>query len=164
MAWRLEHKVWEERRGEPNRRALRKLVRGGAATGVIALCDGRAVGWCSAGPRADFTGLAAKRSLATDWDARTWSVTCFFIAREWRGAGLGARLLARAVALARERGAARLEGYPAVPPRAGGELPSAFAWTGLPQLFERCGFERLAQTPGKRPIYVRRLARRRARG
>jgi GNAT superfamily N-acetyltransferase len=159
MAWRLPHKVWEEKRGDPNRRALKRLVERGEAGGVLALSGGRAVGWCSAAPRADFAGLAAKRSLATDWDERTWSVTCFFIAKDWRARGLGSKLLAAAVALARKRGATRIEGYPAALPRNGGDLPAAFAWTGLPQVFERCGFERLEETPGKRPIYVRRIGR-----
>ncbi len=158
MAWRLPQKTWEARRGAENRRAFRRLVRQGKASGALAFAEGRAVGWCSAAPRADFAGLATRRSLATDWDERTWSVTCFFIAREWRGKRMGQELLRTAVALARERGAARIEGYPVPAPRAGGKLPAAFAWTGLPQLFERCGFERLRKTPGKRPIYVRHLS------
>ena len=54
-------------------------------------------------------------------------------------------------------------GVATVTVRAGGELPGAFAWTGLPQVFERCGFERLGKTPGKRPIYVRALGRARTR-
>ncbi|NOT31781.1 MAG: GNAT family N-acetyltransferase [Planctomycetes bacterium] len=157
MAWRLGRKDWEQGRGEENRRALKRLVERGAASGVLALANGHALGWCSVAPRADFVALATKRSLATDWDERTWSVTCFFVTKEWRKRGLGKRMLEEAVTLARRRGATRVEGYPAVPPKAGGELPGAFAWTGLPQVFERCGFERLAKTPGKRPIYVRAL-------
>ena len=160
MNWRLSRAAWEEGRGEGNRRALRKLVERGDAAVVLALAGGRAVGWLSVGPRADFVALETKRSLATDWDERTWSVTCFFVTKEWRKRGLGKRMLAEAVALAKKRGATRVEGYPAVPPKDGGDLPGAFAWTGLPQVFERAGFERLAKTPGKRPIYVRVLARR----
>ncbi len=163
MAWRLGRKDWEAGRGAPNRRALKRLVERAEAHGVLALADGRAVAWCSVGPRADFGALASKRSLATDWDARTWSVTCFFVEKEWRKRGLGKRLLETAVKLAKQRGATRLEGYPAALPKAGGDLPGAFAWTGLPQVFERAGFERLAKTPGKRPIYVRALGRRRPR-
>jgi GNAT superfamily N-acetyltransferase len=147
MAWRLSQKQWEAGRGARNRDAFRRLVRSGRASGAIVLASGRAVGWCSAAPRADFAGLAGRPSLATDWDGSTWSVTCFFIEREWRGRGLGAKLLSAAVALARARGATRIEGYPVRPPRGGGQLPAAFAWTGLPQLFERCGFERLGKTP-----------------
>lgn len=160
MAWRLARKDWEAGRGEGNRRALKRLVERGKADGVLALAAGHAVGWCSVGPRADFVALESKRSLATDWDERTWSVTCFFVTKEWRKRGLGKRLLTTAVKLAKQRGATRVEGYPAALPKAGGDLPGAFAWTGLPQVFERCGFERLAKTPGKRPIYVRALAAR----
>jgi len=157
MAWRLPQKAWEQGRGGMNRRALRKLVLEGTASGVLAFSGEQAVGWCSVGPRADFVGLESKRSLATDWDAKTWSVTCFFMHKEWRGKGLGPRLLRAAVELAKRRGATRIEGYPAAPPKAGGNLPPAFAWTGLPTMFERCGFERLEKTAGKHPIYVKRL-------
>jgi len=157
MAWRLDRKTWERQRGQGNRRALQRLVAGGRLSGVLALSAGRAVGWCSVGPRVDFVALESKRSLATAWDERTWSVTCFFIERSWRRRGLGVRLLRAAVDLARERGATRLEGYPAPLPRSGGALPAAFAWTGLPRLFERNGFRPLPDPPGKRPIYVRRL-------
>jgi GNAT superfamily N-acetyltransferase len=160
MAWRRPGREWEEHRGASNRRALERLVRGERAPGLLAFARGAApvaIGWCSVAPRADFHALETKRSLATDWDERTWSVTCFFVRKEWRGKGVGEALLAGAVRFARARGARRLEGYPAVPTQ--GTLPSAFAWTGLPAMFERTGFERLAETPGKRPIFVRTLGR-----
>ncbi len=159
MAWRLRQKDWEKGRGEKNRRAWKRLVEHGAASGVLALAGGRAVGWCSAGARADFAALETKRSLATEWDERTWSVTCFFVDKAWRRQGLGERMLRAAAALAKKRGATRIEGYPAALPKDGGDLPAAFAWTGLPQVFERAGFAPLEKTPGKRPIYVREFTR-----
>jgi GNAT superfamily N-acetyltransferase len=160
MAWRRPGREWEEHRGASNRRALKRLVEGAVPPGVLALERGEAVGWCSVAPRAQFRSLETKRSLATDWDEGTWSVTCFFVRKDRRGAGVGEALLAGAVRFARARGARRLEGYPAVPTK--GALPSAFAWTGLPSMFERAGFERLTETPGRRPIYS--LALRAARG
>lgn len=162
MAWRLERAAWEAGRGAPNRARLARLVRASARRvppGVLALVGARAVGWCSVAPRAEFVALAKKPSLATEWDEHTWSVTCFFVARDQRRRGLGKRLLTEAVRLARRHGATRVEGYPAAPPKQGGDLPAAFAWTGLPAVFEACGFEPLAETPGKRPIYEKRLAR-----
>jgi len=162
MAWRLDKARWEAGRGASNRRALRRLVRTGAAYGSLAIADGRAVGWCSTGPRADFVALERKPSLATDWDARTWSVTCFFVDREWRRRGLGKRLLEEAVSVARAHGATRVEGYPAPLPQGGGDLPAVFAWTGLPQVFRRAGFRPLKRVPRKRPIWVRRLRAARA--
>lgn len=163
MAWRLVHKEWEARRGEPNRRAMRALVQRGEASGVLALAGDEPLGWCSVGPRADFTGLERKWSLATDWDERTWSVTCFFVRREHRGEGLGRRLLAEAVRIARDHGASRIEGYPVANRGADGRpLPGSFIWTGVPSLFEACGFRALPNPPGKRPIYVRRLRAKKA--
>ena len=162
MAWRLERAEWEAGRGAPNRARLQRLVRAAdrrAPPGVLALVGERAVGWCSIAPRAEFVALAQKPSLATDWDEHTWSVTCFFVAKDQRRRGLGKRLLTEAVRLARRHGATRVEGYPAAPPKQGGDLPAVFAWTGLPAVFEACGFEPLPDPPGKRPIHVKRLAR-----
>ena len=158
MAWRLPNKEWEARRGEKNRRAFQRLVTSGKAKGVLAFSGGEPVGWCSVGPRAEFQALDTKRSLATEWDENTWSVTCFFLRRDWRDKGVGSRMLEAAVKLARENGARRVEGYPVVPTKGfGGKMPGAFAWTGLPKMFARKGFRKLAKTPGKRPIYVRGL-------
>jgi GNAT superfamily N-acetyltransferase len=162
MAWRRPRREWEAGKGESNRRALKRLVESGRATGCLAFAGDECVGWCSLGPRADFPVLQSMRSLRSDWDEGTWSATCFFIRKDWRGRGVSAALLRAAVALAREIGATRLEGYP-VAPAPGferGRMPSAFAWTGLPQVFERAGFRALPDPPGKRPVYVRRFARR----
>jgi len=158
MAWRRPGREWEAHRGASNRNELRGLVESGRATGTLAFSGTAAVGWCSVGPRAVFRSLETKRSLRTDADASTWSVTCFYLRREWRGKGVATRLLRAAVDLARERGARRIEGYPVVPSSGfGGRLPATFAWTGLPRMFERCGFRAHPHPPGKRPIYVRAL-------
>ncbi len=158
MAWRRPSREWEEHKGASNKRAFRRLVTSGEATGVLAFAGDEPVGWCSVGPRAVYRSLETKRSLKVDWDEHTWSITCFFIRKEHRGQGVGTRLLAGAVDLARAHGAKRVQGYPVVPTKGfGGKLPGAFAWTGLPSMFERCRFEPLADAPGKRPIFERRL-------
>ncbi len=155
MAWRRRGREWEKHRGAENKRAMKALVTDGLADGVLAFAGGEPVGWCSVGPRADFPSLESKRSLATQWDERTWSITCFFVDKEWRRKGVAQKLLEGAVKLARSRGAHTIEGYPASSGGPHGKLPSAFAWTGLPQMFERAGFKKLAKTPGKRPILVK---------
>jgi len=155
MAWRRPGREWEKHKGAGNKRAFKRLVTGGKAHGVLAFAGEEPVGWCSIDPRADYKALETKRSLKTDWDADTWSITCFFIRREWRGQGVGGKLLRAAVELAREQGARRIEGYPVKPYQ--DRMPGAFAWTGLPQMFERQRFRSLPDPPGKRPIYVRNL-------
>jgi hypothetical protein len=38
-------------------------------------------------------------------------------------------------------------------------MPAAFAWTGVPAVFEAAGFEPLARELGARPIYSRERSR-----
>jgi len=153
MSWRVPShgRAWEERKGEPNRLALKQLVEGGRVHAVLACSANHPVGWCCLGPREDFPRLMASRALASPEAPGLWSVVCFFIPSRWRGIGVGGRLLMGAIDLARPRGASTLDGYPA---KVGSRpMPGAFAWTGVPRLFERAGFRPLPGREGRRPIF-----------
>ncbi|MEW6744718.1 MAG: GNAT family N-acetyltransferase [Planctomycetota bacterium] len=163
MYWRLERggKLWEERKGAPNKGAFKKLITAGAVHACLAFAGEEPVGWCCAGPRSDFPRLERSRVLRTDADEHTWSVVCFFIPARWRGRGVATALLEQAVKLAKKRGAHALEGYPVRSTKApGSRIPAAFAWTGVPSLFEKAGFEDVTPAAGTRPIYRRELRRR----
>ena len=160
MLWRADRggKAFEARKGEPNKRAFKKLVAGGQVFGVLAFHEDQAVGWCSVGPREDFPGLERSRVLQTDWRETTWSVTCFFIPTRWRHRGVAVALLREAVNVARDHGAGELEAYPVTPSKSGGhEIPGAFAWTGVQRLFERLNFRPLERPEHTRIVYVRRF-------
>ncbi len=156
MTWRVPQggKLWESVKGEPNRRAFRQLVTRGAVHGVLAFAGDEPVGWCCIGPRRDFPRLTRIKALQTDWDEHTWSVTCFFIRSQWRQRGVATAMLRRAVRLAREKGARRLEGYP-VRPYGKGNIPAAFAWTGIPVLFARQRFVNITVEGSSRDVYVK---------
>ena len=158
MWWRVpvHGKAWQAVKGEPNRVALRQLIEAGRVHAVLAFADGAPVGWCCLGPRGDFPHLERSSALAVrDRPDGLWAVVCFFVPPQWRRRGVAARLLEGAVDLARERGGRVLEGYPA---RVGEKpLAGAFAWTGVPALFEAAGFRPLAGREGKRVIYRLRL-------
>jgi GNAT superfamily N-acetyltransferase len=158
MAWRSEFggKRWRASLGEPNRVAFERLVTSGEVHGILAFEGNEPVGWCSIGPRGDFPALERSRVLQTEWASTTWSVTCFFIPTKHRGKGVATAMLEAAVELARSRGATAIEGYPQKMLASGAQLPGPFAWTGVPALFERCGFERINPGDG-RPIYVKSL-------
>ena len=165
MYWRLPRggKLWDENKGSPNRSAFQELVTSGAVHGCLALVDGEPVGWCCIGPRADFPRLERTKALATDWDEDTWSVVCFFIRSRWRHHGIATKLVRAAVDLARSKGAKRLEAYPVRSSKGGGrEIPAAFAWTGVPELFEKLHFRNEKPDGGTRDIYVRRFRQTRA--
>ena len=164
MWWRLPRggKLWEENKGANNKRAFRRLVTTGRASGCLAFAEGQPVGWCCVGPRADFPRLKRTRGLDTGWGARTWSVTCFFIRAGWRHRGVATALLKEVVNLARAEGAGELEAYPVRTRTDGAETPAAFAWTGVARLFERARFKDITPPGNSRLIYRRTLRPRRS--
>ena len=158
MWWRLPRggKLWEESKGAKNKRAFKRLVTTGQACGCLAFAaDGEPVGWCCVGPRADFPRLERVKALQTDWTEHTWSVVCFYIRAGWRHKGVATALLKEAVNVARNNGAKELEAYPVRPKREGADIPGAFAWTGIPQLFEKQGFRNVTPPGRSRDIYRR---------
>ena len=150
MWWRLRRAEFEQQKGEGNRRAFRKLVRKGTEPGVLAYAGGEPVGWCAVAPRAEYPVLANSRVLRPVDEKPVWSVTCFFILREWRRRGLSVELLRAAAKFARRRGAKIVEGYPVVARK--GKMPDAFAWSGLPGSFLGAGFREVARRSPVRPI------------
>lgn len=143
-------RAWEAAKGEANRRALKSLVESGRCVALLALEGDDPVGWCRLGPVESFDRLRRSRKL---WraDMADWAVVCFYVKASHRRLGLSSRLLAAAVEYAFDRGARSIEGYAVVPKE--GDVPAAFAWTGLPGTFERLGFEPVAHDSGSRRIY-----------
>ena len=147
-------KLWEESKGEKNRRSFQRLVRSNKVHAVMAFDGETPVGWCCFGPRSDFPRLARVRALQRDWKQDTWSVVCFYIHPKWRKKGVASRLLNAASAQALAAGAREVEGYPVVS-KSPGAIPAAFAWTGIPKLFQAAGYTELPRPDQPRPIYIR---------
>ena len=157
MWWRLPRhgKAWEAAKGEPNRAALRRIVESGGQHAMMAFAAGEPVGWCSFGPRAEFPHLERMRAARRAWDARTWAVLCFYIHPRWRGRGVAEQLLAAATARAFELGAREIEAYPVEWKL--GRAPAAFAYTGVPAMFEAAGYDLVACPPANgRRVYLKR--------
>jgi GNAT superfamily N-acetyltransferase len=154
--WRQTRTEYRVNSGEPNRRALKAIVEGGAVPGLIAYAGETPAGWVAVQPRSEYLALSRSRTLAPVDAAPVWSVTCFFVAKEWRGRGLMRKLLGAAVAHARAGGATIVEGYPVDSANA---LPAAFVYTGVPAVFEAGGFEEVARRSRTRPIYRRVVGR-----
>ena len=140
--------------GDGNRRRLQKLVRNGARPGLLAYSNGEPVGWIALAPRTEYPRLDGSRVLAPVDDRPVWSVTCFFVRRDWRKRGLSVRLLRAGAKFAASQGARILEGYPT---DARKRAADAFVWTGLAATFERAGFREVARRSATRPIMRRAL-------
>ncbi len=120
--------------------------------GLVAYSGGRAIGWCAAGPRERYaralrSPLLKGREPAED--GSVWFLPCLFVRAGERRKGVAADLLAAAVGVAREHGAAAIEGFP----YAGGEKrATGEAYIGTEAMFAAAGFEVCARPSPKRVV------------
>ena len=155
MWFLLSSKDAEDGWGERNRGRFERLVaEAGEPAGVLAYADGRAVGWCAAGPRSRYaralrSPIMAGRDRAEDADV--WLVPCFFVRSGARRAGVTRRLLDAAVAGAARHGARAVEGFPL----AGAGPHRDDRYLGTEPLFAACGFTEVAR-PSPRRVVMRR--------
>lgn len=150
MHWRLSRKEFEEKKGEGNRIALKRLVKGKEQIGIIAYDQKLPVGWVAFAPREQYPKLETSRVLKAVDDKPVWSVVCFFIDKNHRKKGLTIELLKEAEKYARKNGARILEGYP-IEPKTENYAP-VFAFTGLAAAFRKAGFTEAARRSETRPI------------
>jgi len=160
MHWRCEKggQAWEKAKGEPNRKALKKLVESGEAHGIIALAGKRPVGWCSFGRRSEFPRLErTKAYISTESGlphaAAIWSINCLFLDKEFRNQGLSQKLVETAVKAIRKSKGKLIEAYPVPLTKGGQKLPAAFAFTGPEIIYQRLGFQEVQRLSFSRPLY-----------
>jgi GNAT superfamily N-acetyltransferase len=150
MFWKLKRSEFDAQKHEGNRQAMKQVVEGGTAPGILAYADGRPVGWCAVEPRDHYPALNRSRILKAVDDTAVWSITCFFVDKTYRRQGVTGELLRAAVAYVQEQGGQVVEGYPVEPKNE--EMPAVFAWTGFADTFRQAGFIEVARRSETRPI------------
>lgn len=125
------------------KRALRSLADAGVPIGLIGYSDGAPVAWCSVAPRETFLRLT---DTGEPDEPGIWSVTCFFVRRDHRKAGLSGLMLDRAIDHARRAGARVLEAYPVDP-----DSPS-YRFMGFVPLFAGRGFRPVGRAGSRRHV------------
>jgi GNAT superfamily N-acetyltransferase len=102
--------------GPAHRAARAGRIRSGKAHGLLAVADGRVVGWCNAQPRTSFLNMR-RYSTAIDNPAEpVGSIMCFLVAPGQRGKGVGSALLNAACDKFRREKLRVAEGYPTTNP------------------------------------------------
>ena len=150
MTWRLNTKNFNANKGEGNKKLLRKIVFNNEKPGIIAYINNEPAGWCAAAPREVYIKLGKSRILSPVDDKEVWSVSCLYIAKQFRRQGLSTELLKNMIKFCKEKGAGIVEAYPVEP--YSDSIPAAFAWTGIPSSFEKAGFKEVARRSRTRPI------------
>ena len=134
MRWRMTSTEFRRSDKQGRIEALNGRVDDGHPVGVLAYVDGTPVGWCSIAPREKFRGLERHRKLGRIDDAAVWSVTCFFVDRQYRRRGLTVDLLEAAIRYASANGARVVEGYPVE------STAVSYTYMGSPETLIRAGF------------------------
>jgi len=116
----------------------------------LAYIDNKPIGWCAVAPRDVYVKLESSRVLKRIDDEPVWSISCFFVAKEYRRQGISLELLKGAIDYCKDNNVKIIEGYPVVP--YGEQIPSAFAWTGIPSVFEKAGFVVAERRSPAKPI------------
>lgn len=150
MFWRLTRKEFDSGKGEGNRRAMQAIVQSGKIPGILGFAQDRPVAWCSVAPRGDFPALARSRILKPVDKLPVWSISCFFVEKNYRGKGLSTQMIGAAVDYVKKKGGSVVEAYPVEPRK--DKMPDAFAWTGLASAFIKAGFTECARRSETRPI------------
>jgi GNAT superfamily N-acetyltransferase len=150
MFWRLTRKEFERHKGEGNRQAMKAIVESGKIPGILAFAQDRAVAWCSVAPREHFTALARSRILKPVDNLPVWSISCFFVEKNYRHKGLSTQMIKAAVDHVKKNGGSVVEAYPVEPRK--DKMPDAFVWTGLASAFIKAGFKECARRSETRPI------------
>jgi GNAT superfamily N-acetyltransferase len=150
MLWRLTRKEFEQQKGEANRLAMQTIVNSGEIPGLLFYSDQQPVAWCSVAPRKNFPALERSRILKKIDDEPVWSISCFFIHRDFRKQGLSVRILEAVIDYVKKQGGKIVEGYPVEPKK--GKTADVFAWTGLASFFKKAGFVECERRSETRPI------------
>lgn len=156
MLWRLQKKQMDAQMGDQNRLAMKTVFNSGHVPGLIAWHNEDPVGWIQVDVRNVFPRLTNSRVLKPIDDLPVWSVSCFFIKKEYRRKGLSALLLDSACGFVRSRGGSCIEGYPVDSPKK--NYPAVYAWIGLLKAYTKNGFTEVGRRSPTRPIMRKALS------
>lgn len=153
--FRLPPAVRRENNRERNKDHMKARVAAGPPPGLLAMDGDRADGWMQIGPRADIpewnngSRVSAPLEERDADDAGVWAISCFFLRSAARRQGLTHQLVAAGIAHARASGARLVEACPMVQSK---DSRSIGLFVGSAAVFEKAGFERVAERKTGRPL------------
>lgn len=133
------------------KRVMRAAVAKGPPPGLLAYEEGEPVAWVAVAPREE-TPVLDRSPVSRSPDARpAWAITCYFVRRDRRGAGMMVKLTEAAARYAAKQGATLVEAWPVEKAARAG----CSGYTGVASALAACGFEEIARPRANR-VYMRR--------
>jgi GNAT superfamily N-acetyltransferase len=150
MYFRIPTKEFQENKPDGNKKMMKQLVDKGMPQGLIAFINKEPAGWIAFAPREDYMKLENTRIFKPLDDKPVWSITCFFVKKEFRHKGLSQQLIKGAVDFAKRKKIKILEAYPAIPYSQ--NVPHPFLWVGVLSSFIKNGFTIVKQSSKSRAM------------
>jgi GNAT superfamily N-acetyltransferase len=146
MAWRKNRDEQKQNTSKSRKKFIKQRVSAGTPIGLLAYIDNEAIGWCSIAPRETHRRLGGDESID-----KVWSITCFFIKREFRNKGLQHLLIEHAKKYAKKNRAKYVEAYPVEP-----KSPS-YRFMGFIKSFDKAGFNFVKKAGTRRHVMTYQL-------
>jgi GNAT superfamily N-acetyltransferase len=150
MFWKLRGKDFDEATGDTARQMQKSVVDSKVVPGLLAYADGYPVGWVAIEPRNAYLKLAHSRVLKPVDNKEVWSITCFFVTKNYRRKGVTVELLKAATDYVKKHDGKIVEGYPIDVQK---DMPAPFIYTGTASAFQKAGFKEVARNTPRRPIF-----------
>lgn len=147
MVWRATPQNAKQFVSAQRKAAMESRIRENVPVGLLGYLGTEPVAWCSVAPRATYRRLVSDGSS----DEGVWSIVCFFVAKQHRGAGLTKRMLAAALEHARDKGARVVEAYPV------DEDSPSYRFMGFVPMFQATGFIEAGREGTRRHVMQRNL-------
>ena len=153
MYWRIGNE-YRRRSGAANKADFHAVVERGPPPGLLAFDGELAVGWCQLTPRDALPSMDRNWRLRRIDDLPVWSISCFYVRKSHRKAGVTFALIRAALQAAKRANAPALEAYPL-----DRDLSPSATSTGVVTTFVRAGFETVGCHFPPRPIMRHDLKR-----
>ncbi|MDR1893505.1 MAG: GNAT family N-acetyltransferase [Spirochaetales bacterium] len=143
MVWRMTKDELKQNNSICRKNFIKQRVWSNIPIGILGYFDDEPFAWCSIAPRETHQRLCGDENLKN-----VWSITCFFIKKQFRKQGITKYLIEKAKDYAKENGAEYIESYPVEP-----DSPS-YRFMGFVKTFEKAGFKFVRMAGTRRHVMI----------
>jgi GNAT superfamily N-acetyltransferase len=146
MVWRMTKDELKQNNSVCRKEFIKQRVLSDIPVGILGYSENEAIAWCSIAPRETHQRLGGDENIEN-----VWSITCFYIKREYRKQGLMKFLISSAKDYAKENGAEYIEAYPVE------KSSPSYRFMGFVKTFEEAGFKYIKMAGTRRHVMIHKL-------
>jgi GNAT superfamily N-acetyltransferase len=146
MVWRMTKDELRQNTSICRKEYIKNRVWQHIPIGILGYVEDEPIAWCSIAPRETHERLGGDETIAN-----VWSLTCFYIKRQFRRKGLTKFLIESAIHYAKENNAEYVEAYPVE------KNSPSYRYMGYVDTFEAAGFTFVKTAGTRRRVMVYKI-------